>query len=122
MEIEKLKESLSVCKVASVKDISLDVEPCFIGKTNDEISLVCPTQNVPLNTLAREDGWRGFKICGVLDFSLVGILAGISSILADGKIGIFAISTYNTDYILVKEESFSRAEELLKNNGYKVKG
>lgn len=122
MEIEKLRESLSVCKVASVKDISLDVELCFIGKTNEEISLVCPTQNVPLNTIAREDGWRGFKICGVLDFSLVGILAGISSILAEGKIGIFAISTYNTDYILVKEENFSKAEELLKNNGYKVKG
>ena len=122
MEIEKLRESLSVCKVASVKDISLDVEPCFIGKTNEEISLVCPTQNVPLNTIAREDGWRGFKICGVLDFSLVGILAGISSILAEGKIGIFAISTYNTDYILVKDESFLRAEELLKNNGYTIKG
>ena len=122
MEIEKLRESLSVCKVASVKDISLDVEPCFIVKTNEEISLVCPTQNVPLNTIAREDGWRGFKICGVLDFSLVGILAGISSILAEGKIGIFAISTYNTDYILVKDESFLRAEELLKNNGYTIKG
>ncbi|MBE5817096.1 MAG: ACT domain-containing protein [Clostridiales bacterium] len=122
MEIEKLKESLSVCKVASVKDISLDVEPCFVGITNEEISLVCSTQNVPLNTVAREDGWGGFKISGVLDFSLVGILAGISSILADGKIGIFAISTYNTDYILVKKENFSRAEELLKNNGYTVKG
>ena len=122
MEIEKLKQSLSVCRVASVGDICLDTEPCFIGKTNEEISLVCPTQSVPLHTVAREDGWRGFKICGVLDFSLIGILAGISSILAEGKIGIFAISTYNTDYILVKEESFSKAEELLKNNGYTIKG
>ena len=122
MEIEKLKQSLSVCKVASVGDICLDTEPCFIGKTNEEISLVCPTQSVPLNTVAREDGWSGFKICGVLDFSLIGILAGISSILAEGEIGIFVISTYNTDYILVKEENFSKAEELLKNNGYTVKG
>jgi hypothetical protein len=63
--------------------------------------------------VAREDGWRGFRIEGVLDFSLIGILSLISTILADNQIGIFAVSTYNTDYILVKDENFDRAMDPL---------
>ncbi|MBO6115435.1 MAG: ACT domain-containing protein, partial [Lachnospiraceae bacterium] len=66
-------------------------------------------------------GWRGFRIQGVLDFSLIGILSGISTILADNKIGIFAVSTYNTDYILVKEENFIKALEVLAKEGYEIK-
>ena len=64
--------------------------------------------------------WRGFCIQGVLDFSLIGILSKLSGILAEHKIGIFAVSTYNTDYILVKEENFDRAMEALISEGYKV--
>ena len=64
--------------------------------------------------MEREDGWRAFRICGVLDFSLIGILAGITQILADRKIGLFAISTYNTDYVLTKEENFESAVLALK--------
>ena len=73
-----------------------------------------------LCSLAREDGWRAFRIEGVLDFSLIGILAGISGILAENKIGIFVVSTYNTDYVLTKEESFERAMALLARHGYTV--
>ena len=91
-----------------------------MGKTDGELSLVCPTEEVPENTLAREDGWRGFRIEGVLDFSLIGILAKISGILAEEKIGIFAVSTYNTDYIFTKEAAFSRAMDALKAAGYEV--
>ena len=76
--------------------------------------------SVPGHTLAREDGWRAFRIEGVLDFSLIGILAGISGILAENKIGIFVVSTYNTDYVLTKEESFERAMALLARHGYTV--
>ena len=76
---------------------------------------------VPDNTTERDDGWKAFRIVGVLDFSLIGILSKISGILADNKIGIFAISTYNTDYILTKEEDFARALEVLKNAGYTIK-
>lgn len=57
----------------------------------------------------------------MLDFSLIGILSGISTILADNKIGIFAVSTYNTDYILVKEENFIKALEVLAKEGYEIK-
>lgn len=62
----------------------------------------------------------GFRIQGVLDFSLIGILSRLSSILAEHKIGIFAVSTYNTDYIFMKEENFSKALEVLVSEGYTV--
>ena len=76
---------------------------------------------VPGNTTDRDDGWCAFRIVGVLDFSLVGILAGISEVLAANKIGLFAVSTYNTDYILTKEENFESALNVLKSAGYTIK-
>ena len=118
MDIEVLKQRLTVCKTGSVKDISLDKGFCFVGVTGDEISLVCETGSVPANTTAREDGWRGFRISGELDFSLVGILGRIANILAENGISIFAVSTYNTDYILVREESFESALSALEKSGY----
>ncbi|MBE7068937.1 MAG: ACT domain-containing protein [Ruminococcaceae bacterium] len=120
MELKKLEQHLSVCKVASVNDIDLKLDILFIGKTDEEISVVCPTSSVPAVTVERDDGWRGFRIQGILDFSLIGILSKISGILADNGIGIFAVSTYNTDYILVKEENFERALEVLEKEGYEV--
>ena len=120
MILKKLPYDLSVCKLAKAADIDLSKDFYFIGKTKDELSLVCKTEDVPANTLERDDGWRGFYIDGVLDFSLIGILSKISAVLADNKIGIFAVSTYNTDYILVKEENFTRALLALEDAGYEI--
>ena len=120
MEIEKLDTGFTVCKVKSIPSRLLETPFCFVGKTDEELSLVCATEDVPSDTLEREDGWRAFRIRGVLDFSLVGILAPIADILAENRIGIFAVSTYNTDYVLVKSESFSRAMSLLSDAGYIV--
>ena len=120
MKLKKLEHRLTVCKVASVEDIDLSSELYFIGRTDEELSLVCKTEDTPIHTLERDDGWRGFRIQGVLDFSLIGILSKLSSILAEHRIGIFAVSTYNTDYILVKEENFERALEALSSEGYSV--
>ena len=120
MELKKLEHLLTVCKVKAVDDFDLSKEFYFIGKTDEEVSLVCKTYDTPANTLEKDDGWRGFRIQGVLDFSLIGILSKLSGILADNKIGIFAVSTYNTDYILVKEENFEKALTVLSDAGYKV--
>ena len=81
---------------------------------------MCITDDAPADTVERDDGWRGFRIQGILDFSMIGILAGISGVLAENKIGIFVISTFNTDYILVKEENFDRALEVLASAGYEI--
>ena len=118
--LNKLERLLTVCKVKNIDDIDLSKEFYFIGKTDEEISLVCETNDVPENTIEREDGWRGFRIQGILDFSLIGILSKLSGILADNKIEIFAVSTFNTDYILVKDADFEKSLAVLLNAGYTV--
>ncbi len=120
MRIKVLHQDFSVCKVSDYTQTDMNKEFVFTGKTDEELSLVCPTDIVPQNTTDRDDGWRGMRIEGTLDFSLIGILAKISAILADNKIGIFVVSTYNTDYVLTKAENFDKAITLLKENGYEI--
>ncbi len=112
-----IRQSFSICQVADYSQVDLTSPWTFIATTDEERSLVCPTKQVPATTLSRDDGWRAFRIEGVLDFSLIGILARISTLLADHKIGIFAISTYNTDYVLTKAENFDRAIQVLREEG-----
>ena len=120
MKLKKLVFDITVCKLEDVSAVDLSREFFFLGKTDEEISFVCKTEDAPSNTIERDDGWRGFRIEGVLDFSLIGILSKISSILAENKIGIFAVSTYNTDYILVKKENFDLAMTVLAEAGYEI--
>ena len=120
MELKKIDYELTVCKVPALSGIDLESDFYFIGKTDEELSLVCKTEDTPQDTVERDDGWRGFRIQGVLDFSLIGILSKLSGILAEHKIGIFAVSTYNTDYILVKEENYERALNVLESEGYTI--
>lgn len=120
MEIKKIDEEFSVCQVEDYTYANLDSEYYFIGKTDEEKSLVCPVSEVPANAIKRDDGWRAFRIQGVLDFSLIGILAKIASVLADNGISIFAVSTYNTDYVMVKKENFQKALEVLAAAGYDI--
>ena len=68
----------------------------------------------------RDDEWKAFRIQGTLDFPLIGILLKISCLMAENNIGIFAISTFNTDYVLIKSKNFSKAIELLSKTGYRV--
>ena len=120
MELKKLPYELPVCNVASLADVDLDSEFFFLGKTDEELSLVCRTEDVPAVTVERDDGWKGFRIEGVLEFSMIGILSKLSGILAENEIGLFAVSTYNTDYILVKEANFAKALEVLAAEGYTI--
>ena len=120
MELKKLPYDLTVCKLPNAECIDLNKEFYFIGRTDEELSLVCRTEDTPIDAIIREDGWKGFRIQGVLDFSLIGILSKLSGILAENGIGIFAVSTFNTDYILVKEENFEQAMDALANAGYTV--
>lgn len=120
MKLKKLPYSFTICKLSNTDNIKSNTEFCFIGKTDEEISLVCKTEDTPYDTIESDVGWRGFRIEGVLDFSLIGILSNLSAVLAENKIGIFAVSTYNTDYILVKEENFERALNVLASKGYTI--
>ena len=120
MEIRKLNQDFSVCKVMDYSLINMDAEYSFIGKTDEEKSLVCITDDVPSNVIERDDGWKGFRIQGVLDFSLIVILSKIAEILAENSISIFAISTYNTDYVLIKKENYQKALDILEHSGYAI--
>ena len=120
MKIKAIEYDFTVCKVTGYSLVNLDSEYVFLGKTDEERSLVCLTSEVPSNTTERTDGWRAFCIEGVLDFSLIGVLSKICGNLGENKIGVFAVSTYNTDYVLTKKEQFENALQALENAGYEV--
>lgn len=113
-----LPQNFTVAKLPLNVELKLAGPDWFAAKTDSELSLVCPTDSVPENPIAREDGWRGFYIRGQLDFSLIGILAEISAILAQARVGIFVVSTFDTDYIFVKAAQLRSAIEALRARGY----
>ena len=118
--IDVLGCNLSVCKLAELPEGLLDEGLCFVARTSDELSVVCETAIVPTETLAREDGWRALKVRGPLDFALTGIMAKISSALADARVAIFAVSTFDTDYVLVKEDKLDTAIAALRAAGCEI--
>lgn len=119
-EIKVIDGSFSVCKVTDFSEVDSSKKFNFISATDEENSLICLTENVPDNFTERIDGWRALKIQGVLDFSLIGILSKILGLLAEAKIGIAAVSTYNTDYFFVKETDLDKAVETLAEANYKI--
>ena len=89
-----------------------------VSKTENELSLVC-SEVIEVQSLQSSKGWKCIKVAGQLDFNLTGILASISDILAKEKISIFPISTFDTDYILVRTQDLSSARTTLRQAGYK---
>lgn len=120
LKIEILPQTFAVCKTKNIPVLSEKDRFSFLSVTDSEISLVCPQDCVPDGVSEREDGWRGFRIAGKLDFSLIGVLADITSRLAKEKISVFAVSTYDTDYIFTKSDMFGRAAAVLSENGYET--
>ena len=120
MQIKKIYHNFSICQVEDYSLVNLEADYSFIAKTEEERSLVCITKEVPSNVIRRDDGWKAFCVQGVLDFSLIGILSEISTILAEHGISIFAVSTYNMDYILIKDTNYEKALEVLKYSGYEI--
>lgn len=120
LKLEVLAGDFTVCKVTDYSGVNPADKYCFVGKTGEENSLVCETSRVPANTTEREDGWRALRVAGKLDFALIGILAELSAVLARKNIGIFAVSTYNTDYIFLKKDRLEDAVSALEAAGYPV--
>lgn len=117
-----LKDTYAVCRLA--KDDKLPAwinnsEFYSVTKTADELSIVCLQKSIP-NDVKCEKDWRILKVEGPLDFSLIGILSSISTILAQKRISIFAVSTYDTDYILVKDADIDYAVKALADENYEI--
>jgi uncharacterized protein len=90
-----------------------------VSWTAEETSVVCSTAVVPAGVQA-DTGWRAFVVAGSLDFSLTGILLAIAAPLAHAGVGIFAVSTYDTDYVLVKDSALGEAVAALRAVGHSV--
>lgn len=118
MRIDILKEEFCICKIKNIDRADAYGDIFFLAKTADEISLVCSKEYAPKEVLSSEGQWRALKVAEQLDFSLVGIIAGITGVLAERGIPVFAASTYDTDYILVKDVYLDKATEALKDSGY----
>ncbi len=117
MNIQIIERDFSVCKLPDFSQVHHDDPFYCMGKTDSEYSLVCGTEFIPANALVSESGWNAFRVHGTLDFSLIGVLAKISGALAEADISIFAISTFDTDYVMVKQESFVKAINVLAEVG-----
>ena len=118
-----LPEVLAICRLettASIPDWATLGRFWSITRTEEELSVVCPEAHVPQG-VKRETGWRALKVEGPLDFSLTGILTSLTAPLAKEKVSVFAISTYDTDYLLVKEEQLEKAIQALGEEGYEIK-
>jgi hypothetical protein len=90
-----------------------------IVRTAEELSIVCAEQTVPLGVTCQR-GWRGLKVAGPLDFALTGVLASLAGPLAEAGVSIFAISTYDTDYLFVREEQLGAAFDALRRAGFAI--
>lgn len=123
MNLRILKETFTVLKInptAAIPSWATNADVFSIMRTNEELSIVCPSYSLPDNEYFKdiENDWKCIKVEGVLDFGLTGVLASLANPLAESNISIFAISTFNTDYILVKSESVEKAKIVLENEGH----
>ena len=120
MNLKVLKSRYQIVKLKPDDKLPqniFDREFYSVTGTEHELSIVT-SENVTVQSESIENGWKIIKIEGVLDFGLTGILSKISAVLAHNNISIFVVSTYNTDYILVKERFLDKAIAVLTDNGY----
>jgi uncharacterized protein len=113
---------MSVCRLDAtsiVPDCAIEGDFFSVTRTGDELSVVCPEEMVPDNERS-EEGWRALKLEGPFEFSEVGVLASVAAPLAEARVGIFVVSTFDTDYVLVKEEQLESAVAALRGLGHVV--
>lgn len=122
MTLQTLPHPFTVCKLNDFAGVDVGAPFTFTAATDGERSLVCPTAQAPQAALAREDGWRAFRVKGSMDFGLVGVLSRITGTLAAANISLFALSTFDTDYVLVKAERLAAALQALAAAGWAVEG
>ena len=122
LRLSLLAGRMSVCRLdpaSEVPDWAVTGEFFSVTRSADELSVVCPEGDVPRG-VRREGGWRILKLEGPFEFSEVGVLASLPVPLDEAGVGIFAASTFDTDYVLVKEEQLGSAGAALRGRGHEV--
>ena len=122
LALSVLPETFAVSRLASSEPIpgwATTAQVFSITRTAEELSVVAPESATPSDVRA-ERGWRALQVAGPIDFSLTGVLASVLQPLAEARIGIFAVSTFDTDYVLVRAESLDPAIAALRAAGHRV--
>ena len=121
MNLTLLDKTLAVCRLEPNSPLPDWIGGDFfsITRSSEEISIVCEQALVPEDVKSERD-WRAFKVAGPLLFDQIGVLASLAEPLAEAELGIFVVSTFDTDYILVKEAELSAAREALKGAGHSI--
>ncbi|MCA9070410.1 MAG: ACT domain-containing protein [Planctomycetaceae bacterium] len=121
LALELLSETFAICRLPPNSSVPDWAKGDFVSstQTQNELSIVCSQESVPDDVQTERD-WRCLRIVGKLDFSLVGVIASLTGILAEAGISVFVISTYDTDYFLVREKNLVETVEVLENAGYSV--
>lgn len=124
MDLDLFPDRFAVCRLdpgSTIPRLRSCFKPSFLSvtQTDEEISLVCREDEMP-DGVSAEPNWRCLKVRGPLDFSEIGVLAGIAQPLADARISLFCISTFDTDYILVKQDDILPAIRVLNSSGHRV--
>lgn len=121
--LEVLPDRLTICRLAPdtpLEQLGRPVGFWSVTRTDDELSVIVTSDEVPADCPA-ESGWRCLAVEGPLPFAMTGVLSGLTVPLADAGISVFAISTFNTDYLLVREQALARAVAALRNRGHEVR-
>ena len=122
LKLSLLKDMYAICvypHIASIPEWALMTSLCSITRTEKELTIVCPQSVVPPGCEC-DKNWRCFRIDGSFDFNQIGVISSLATPLAEGGISIFVVSTYDTDYILVKEEKVEHAITVLTNDGHLI--
>jgi hypothetical protein len=123
LNLSVLEHRLAVCRLEPDSEVPAWATgaPFFsVTRTADELSVVCPEERVPAGVTC-ERGWRVLKFEGPLEFGLTGVLASVAVPLAESEVGILAIATYDTDYVLVQESRLDLAARTLRERGHEVR-
>jgi len=117
-----LPERFAVCRLGPSEDLPAWATraPVFsVTRTRDELSIVCPEENIPADTRSAK-GWRALRLVGTFDFAMTGILVSVVGPLARVGVSIFSFSTYDTDYVMVREDQLEKARKALTDRGHTI--
>jgi uncharacterized protein len=123
LRLSVLEHRLAVCRLEPDSEIpawATGAPFFFVARTAGELSVVCPEERVPAGTTC-ERGWRALEVEGPLEFGLTGVLASVAVPLAESEVGILAIATYETDYVLVQQSQLDLAAQVLRERGYEIR-
>lgn len=121
LRISILPSFLAVCRLSADAEVPQWVRGAFtsVTRTRDELSLICDDDAVPEDVQA-ERGWRALKVEGPIPFEVTGVAAALVSPLAVARISVFLLATFDTDYLLLKENVFDRAVGILRTRGHEI--